>query len=148
MSIKGIDVSNNNGKIDWLATSKTGIDFAICKITEGATFFDEYFTENWVSLENYNIIRGAYHFASLEDPTAEAKYFCGKLKLIGGLNPGDFLVLDIEEGNGDLTQWALTWLQTVQNTLGVKPWIYSYLSFFDEHFYNPSKLSNYPIWVA
>jgi hypothetical protein len=66
---EGIDVSNNNGRIDWDAVAGAGITFAIAKITEGTWFRDGYFAENWAEMKRLGIYRGAYHFAPTTSST-------------------------------------------------------------------------------
>jgi lysozyme len=60
--IQGIDVSNHQGKIDWLEVKKQGVDFAYIKATEGGDFRDKQFLNNWQGAEKAGITRGAYHF--------------------------------------------------------------------------------------
>lgn len=44
--IKGIDVSENNGTVDWQAVKDAGIEFAIVRSSYGKTGVDENFLEN------------------------------------------------------------------------------------------------------
>src|SRR5262249_22791906 len=62
-SLKGIDVSNYQGKIDWQAVKKSGVVFAFAKATEGVDFVDKSFAANFKAMKAAGIIRGAYHFA-------------------------------------------------------------------------------------
>ena len=43
---KGIDVSENNGRVDWNAVKAAGIDFAIVRLGYGNRHLDERFYEN------------------------------------------------------------------------------------------------------
>ncbi|MGE3272681.1 MAG: GH25 family lysozyme, partial [Chloroflexota bacterium] len=43
----GIDVSNNNGSIDWARVAASGQAFCFIKATEGTAFKDSYFARNW-----------------------------------------------------------------------------------------------------
>jgi lysozyme len=45
--IRGIDVSHHQGGIDWLAVKASNTRFAYIKATEGASFRDPKFSENW-----------------------------------------------------------------------------------------------------
>ncbi len=66
----GIDVSNHQGAIDWPAVATDGITAAYIKATEGQTFVDERFAENWAGAASAGLRRGAYHFFSLCSPGA------------------------------------------------------------------------------
>jgi lysozyme len=44
--VKGIDVSNNNGAIEWSEVDKAGYKFAYIKATEGTNFKDTLFVSN------------------------------------------------------------------------------------------------------
>lgn len=64
--VKGVDVSSYQGEIEWGQFQKQGVKFAFIKATEGSTFVDKYFGENWKGAENTNLRIGAYHFFSYD----------------------------------------------------------------------------------
>ena len=60
---RGVDVSHFGGKIDWPRLSATThIKFAYMKATEGGTFIDKHFVENWTEASRAKLYRGAYHY--------------------------------------------------------------------------------------
>jgi lysozyme len=61
----GVDVSHHQGTIDWPAVAGDGIGFAYIKASEGATFVDERFAENWAGAGAAGLDWGAYHFFTL-----------------------------------------------------------------------------------
>ncbi|MED1205317.1 GH25 family lysozyme [Heyndrickxia acidicola] len=65
-SVKGVDVSSYQGKVDWSQFEKQGVRFAFIKATEGSSFVDKYFKTNWQNAEKTNIRVGAYHFFSYD----------------------------------------------------------------------------------
>ena len=67
----GIDVSHHQGVIDWDRVARDDISFAYIKASEGATFVDPRFVENWSGAGDVELDRGAYHFFSLCSPGAE-----------------------------------------------------------------------------
>lgn len=72
----GIDVSHHQGDIDWEAVAGDDIEFAYLKASEGTTFLDRRFAENWTAAEDVGLDRGAYHFFTLCDPgTEQAEHF-------------------------------------------------------------------------
>ena len=64
--IRGIDVSAYQGNIDWNILSNQEIDFAFIKATEGSSFVDEKFKENYENAIKTNLKIGAYHFFSYD----------------------------------------------------------------------------------
>lgn len=100
----GIDVSENNGKIDWALVKQTTnfkVDFAYIKTCEGIGYNDKNRAVNANEAKSNGIKIGYYHFASInsldvvKDSTAEANYF---LQSLSGLPVGDLPpVLDIEK---------------------------------------------------
>lgn len=72
----GIDVSRHQGRIDWGRVARDDISFAYIKATEGATFVDSRFAENWSNAEAAGLVRGAYPFFTLcADGEAQARNF-------------------------------------------------------------------------
>ena len=63
--IRGVDVSNHQGAIDWQVVRRAGIAFAYIKATEGGDFVDKRFETNWKSARAHGIKVGAYHFFTL-----------------------------------------------------------------------------------
>jgi lysozyme len=61
----GIDVSAHQGTIDWGAVATDGVHAAYVKATEGATFRDPRFEENWRGARAAGLQVGAYHFFTL-----------------------------------------------------------------------------------
>lgn len=150
----GIDVSNNNGAIDWPAVAADGVSFAVAKLSEGTYFRDGFFAANWQGMKAAGLVRGAYHFAmpSQSGATAEADYFVDAFGLLGtGLEPGDFVALDLEDpaGRGDLSSWTLSWLQHVEARLGFKPMVYTSPGYAQAHgLANRPELADYGLWCA
>lgn len=60
--VSGIDVSHHQGDIDWKTVGQQDIKFVFIKATEGATFVDKKFAENWAEAQANGLDVGAYHF--------------------------------------------------------------------------------------
>ena len=61
--VYGIDVSDFQGdEVDFLDKQKDSLSFVICKATEGITYTDPEFQNNWKTIPEKGFIRGAYHF--------------------------------------------------------------------------------------
>lgn len=117
---------------------------------------------------------GMYHFAYLPNSTdeayvirdakAQAQKVIWRLASLGGYNERDLpLALDLENNcvkkssNGNciktmprslVTLWAETWLQTVEEKTGRKPFLYSYAQFLEMAMARSEALRQYPLWLA
>ena len=65
-SVKGVDVASYQGEVDWGELEGQGMKFAFIKATEGSSFVDQYFSENWNHASRTNMRIGAYHFFSFD----------------------------------------------------------------------------------
>ncbi|WP_399095880.1 lysozyme [Streptomyces sp. BBFR2] len=76
-SVEGVDVSSHNGNVGWAALRQGGVRFAYVKATEGTTYKNPYFTQQYKGAYDAKIIHGAYHFALPDHSSgaAQAKYF-------------------------------------------------------------------------
>jgi len=75
--IEGIDVSSHQGNVDWGAVAGAGIRFAYVKATEGTSYQNPYFAQQYVGSYNAGMVRGSYHFAlpDASSGAAQADYF-------------------------------------------------------------------------
>src|ERR1700748_634074 len=113
MPVLGIDVSHNNGQVDWSAVGGSDVKFAFIKATEGSSIVDDRFDENWKALGDTHLLRGAYHFAR---PGADPETRAAPLGAVAGqrtwspLPPA--LVLEVEGGlpAAQVVQWALAFV--------------------------------------
>lgn len=153
-SIRGIDVSHYQGKIDWkeVAGAQIGsepISFVFIKATEGTGLVDRNFHYNFDEAANAGLIRGAYHYF-LPDSSAEsqARHFIRNVRLENGDLPP---VLDIETRGSltddELRKRARRWLDIVERHYGVKPILYTYNKFRCEYL-GTSEFEAYPYWIA
>lgn len=95
-----IDVSNHQGAINWKTTAPA-IQGAYIKVTEGTGFVDSWWRSNHDAASGNHIPVGAYHFADLGNPLAEADHFADQyLTAAWQLRP----VLDIETP-GSTANW-------------------------------------------
>ncbi len=65
---KGIDVSENNGIINWPAVAAAGIKFAIVRSSYGRYAKDEDFVRNVNGARDAGLQCGAYHYSYAMDP--------------------------------------------------------------------------------
>ena len=64
--VRGVDVSAYQGEIDWDVLEKQEIDFAFVKATEGSSFVDRRFIQNYEEARKTDLRIGAYHFFSFD----------------------------------------------------------------------------------
>ncbi len=148
VSYQGIDVSHDQGDVDWAAVKAGGITFVFAKATQGHTEVDPKFTENWTGLKNAELVRGAYHFFDPDvDAEAQAEHFIATVQLEQGDLPP---VLDIEVTQGvsreGIDDDIKVWLEKVAEAYGITPILYSDRSFIEETL--ASGFSKYPLWIA
>jgi lysozyme len=154
--VNGPDVASWQGAVNWAQVAASGAGFGFTKATGGAWYTNPTLAANWAGMKAAGLARGAYHYAFEssgepfpgQGPEAEAEWFLAQLEPLG-IEPGDMLVLDIEEGQGDLGEWALRWLRHVEAEVGFKPLLYTGAWFADPHgFGNHPELAGYPLWIA
>lgn len=87
-----IDVSHNNGAIDWKAVAGGGIALAFIKATEGLRFLDPLFPANLAGARAAGLMVVPYHFLDPGDTAKQAQRFAS----VAGLKPGDPAMIDWE----------------------------------------------------
>jgi lysozyme len=148
--LNGIDVSHHNGNVNWQPIKQAGIVYAFAKVTEGVSFVDSQFANNWQGMKAAGIVRGAYHyFRALQDPQAQAANFLAHVQLEAGDMPP---VVDVEGANNKTAtnaQWInglQAYLNIVQAATHRVPIIYTRASFWNPRLNN--SFGNFPLWVA
>ncbi|WP_237685184.1 GH25 family lysozyme [Arthrobacter sunyaminii] len=75
--IQGMDVSSHQGNVDWNRAWAQGARFAYAKATEGTSYKNPNFNQQYGGSYNVGMVRGAYHFAlpSVSSAVDQANYF-------------------------------------------------------------------------
>jgi lysozyme len=152
-AIHGLDVSRYQESIDWQAVKamqigQISLKFVFIKATEGATYQDAYFADNWQSSKTAGLIRGAYHyFRPNVNAQTQAENFIQAVKLESGDLPP---VLDIEElGNQtpeNLQKSLKIWLNLLEKQYKIRPIIYTNRNFYQS--YLKDEFKTYKFWLA
>lgn len=152
--VYGIDVSKYQGdELDQLNFKAEGISFVIIRATEGITYTDPDFTQNWDDVKSAGIIRGSYHFYRTNDaPGLQANHY---LTTISNLEKSDLPpVVDFEEGSIVGTPSAetvqkdlLAFLKEIEKKSARKPIIYTDINTGNKYL-TQSEFADYPLWVA
>lgn len=128
--IRGYDVSHHQGVFDHARAAREGFDFCVVKATEGATFKDPNFDENWGTLADVGLARGAYHFGrpGSNSAKAEAEFYLETVELASEhIRP----ILDLEGfgreslGPTSLAEWIQDWVEEVVEATGKRAIIYT-----------------------
>ncbi len=93
--VRGIDVSNHNGTIDWHRVAEADYQFAYIKASEGKTHRDQAFRRNVLSAQKAGLMVGAYHFFRKNREGADQAQ--NLLQAVEGLKLELPLVVDIED---------------------------------------------------
>jgi len=157
---KGLDVSTWNGTINWGKVAAAGYGFAFGKATEGTSFADKTYATNRNGSESAGLVFGAYHFArptgsSLAGATASAISQANHFLAVAGPQPGELPpVLDLEV-TGKLPQsrllaWTLAWLDQINASTGVEPFLYTSPNFWKLYLGNSTAAAagGTSLWIA
>lgn len=142
--MKGIDISNNNGDINFDNIVKSGIDVVYIKASEGATFQDIYRTINYNLAKERNLKIGFYHFlVSTSTPEEQAKnfYSCIKNKDYDCLP-----CLDVEIYFNGVNNYVERFIKAFQKLRNEPILIYTYLNF--GNVYLSDLFINNKFWLA
>ncbi|MEU0333967.1 lysozyme [Streptomyces sp. NPDC006193] len=74
---EGVDVSSHQGDVDWKTLWGAGTKWAYTKASEGTSYTNPYFTQQYNGSYDIGMVRGAYHFATPDTAggAAQADYF-------------------------------------------------------------------------
>ena len=148
---QGIDVSEWQGRINFKEVAESGIEVVYIRASEGTSYIDPYFMDNYRGAKENGIRVGFYHFltaTTTEEAEREAKFFVSNIK---GLEQDCKLAMDFEVFNGlgreEINRISKVFLEKVEELSGKECVIYSDASnardVFDEEL-----AKKYPIWVA
>jgi len=157
VTIYGIDLSQNNGKVDWMKVmlNSTPISFAYIKCTQDIASIDSRCAEhaNGVSATGMNF--GFYHSTTLNgknpipDAMAEARFFDAAIKAMAPCRLMPALDIKANEKNlspAEVQLWISTFLLEM-NSLGRKNiLIYSNSEFLDSNLPAKHPFGNFPLW--
>lgn len=149
--IIGIDVSQWQGEIDYEKVRNSGIEVVYIKSSEGQSFVDPYFEENYINAKANGLKVGFYHYViarTEEDAILEARHF---VRTISGKEINCKLAMDFESFGelsiSEINNISKIFLETVENLSNKKTIIYS-----DEsnarNVFSEEIAIYYPLWIA
>ncbi len=149
--VRGIDVSGHQGDIDWQQVANEDIHFAYIKATEGTTFVDKKFADNWAQASETDLKIGAYHFLSYESPgTTQADNFIKTVPRTEGMMPPmidiEFEILTVLPDTEVVVEHIRDLITKIEEHYDQVPILYvnidSYKRFIIDNF------EDYPIWFC
>ncbi|GAA3568453.1 hypothetical protein GCM10022197_25850 [Microlunatus spumicola] len=159
--VLGVDVSSYQGKLKWSTWTKKDKDFAYIKATEGSSYKNPYFKNQYGGAKKAGMIRGAYHFANPAGKAGykQARYFVkngGGWSADGKTLPG---VLDIEYNpygstcygvsKKKMVAWVSSFTKEYKKLTGKDAVIYTTTDWWKQCTGNSSKFGKTnPLWVA
>ncbi len=159
--VNGMDVSGHQGNVAWSTAYNNGARFAYVKATEGTSYKNPYFAQQYNGSYNVGMIRGAYHFALPNNSggAAQADFFVNN----GGGWSGDGRTLppalDIEYNPYGATCFGLSrasmisWIKAFSDRVHYRtnkyPMIYTTIDWWTTCTGNTSAFaSTNPFWIA
>lgn len=144
--IEGIDISNHQGSINWEEVDKDLVKFVYIKATEGTTYKDRYFNNNWKETTNNGFLKSAYHFYNINgDGKEQAQHFIDVVPKEDCMLPP---AVDIETLSdmeaGKVIIEIKEYLTEIEKYYGVKPIIYANIDTYN--LYIKDLFSDYIIW--
>lgn len=158
--IAGMDVSGHQGEVDWARAWADGARFTYVKATEGTTFRNDRFDQQYQGAFDMGMFRGAYHFALPDSSSGaeQARFFLehgGDWSPDGRTLPG---ALDIEANPyghecygldpASMSAWIADFNGTYQSATGRLPTLYTSQQWWDECTGGNTDFAANPLWVA
>ena len=127
--MKGVDISNYQAGLDLTRAKSAGIEFAICKLSEGRTYKDRQFDTFYQQAQSCGLPLGAYVYSHATTPDAAIAEANTALLLLGGRELPLGIFMDVETNaqmdipRVQLKQTVMAFCQTVENA-GYRSGIY------------------------
>ncbi|MEU8974063.1 lysozyme [Streptomyces monashensis] len=158
---EGVDVSSYQGSVAWSTLWSGGVRWAYTKATEGTSYRNPSFTQQYNGPYSTGMIRGSYHFATPDSSggAAQADYFIGHgggWSKDGKTLPG---ALDIEwnpygddcygKSKSSMVSWIRDFLNRYKSRTGRYAVIYTATNWWTECTGNYGGFAaNNPLWIA
>ena len=127
---------------DWAGIKRQNGGAAIIRVGYGTSHLDHMFTANYTATKKQGFaFTGLYQYlVAGQDITAQARAFCSWIGPPTAIAPGTVFIADLEEGAGDQSGRANTWLGVVDRFYGLdarplpaRSWLYAGASFAADH---------------
>ncbi|WP_344530109.1 lysozyme [Streptomyces albiaxialis] len=157
---RGHDVSSHQGKVDWRRARANGASFVYVKATEGTSYRNPHFSQQYDGSRAAGLLRGAYHFARADTSSgrAQAAYFVrngGQWRRDGVTLPP---AVDLESAYGKpchglsrarMRGWIRSFGTEVLRRTGRHPTIYTSARWWKRCTGGSREFAaNHPLWLA
>ena len=141
----GIDISNNNGNINFNGVKNSGVQCVYIKATEGTTFQDSYKSAFYGGAKSIGAKVGFYHFlVGTSAPETQAENFFNEIKdYENDLVP----MLDVEVNFGGLNDYIARFIARFNQLTNMEIGIYTYTSFLNEYI-DVARFKDFKLWEA
>lgn len=152
MAVKGVDISEMNGSVDFQALKNAGIQFVIIRCGFGSDYTnqdDKRFAENVRKAEAAGMPWGAYLYSYATTNAMAQSEAQHTLRLLNGKKPLYGVWYDVEDksqAGADLVSICETYCNAMEKA-GVYCGIYSMLSWMESKL-NSTRLDKFDKWVA
>ncbi len=156
-ALLGLDVSADQGRIDWRAVARAGHRFAYARATMGIDRTDPSFARNSRDALDAGLWLGAYHFFQPdEDAADQAHQFISVAQVYTdpephwgrpGCLPPALAVEAFPTRPGVLANKVQIWLDIVEKATGQRPLIYSAAGFWKIYLAKAFQ-GQYSLWLA
>lgn len=159
-AVSGVDVSSHNRRVHWKTLRKSGVRFAYVKASEGTSYTNPYFAQQYRGSYSSGMIHGAYHFALPDHSSgsSQAEYFAdhgGDWSRDGRTLPG---ALDMEynpygatcygKSHKSMVSWIRDFVLTYREETGRYPVIYTSTNWWKRCTGNSGKFGRTnPLWI-
>jgi len=160
---RGIDVSDNNGTIDWDAVKSSGIEFAMIRVGYGSNFEsqdDKQAIRNMRECNRLQIPYGAFIYGyalNAEEAASEADH---AIRMTKEYNPRLGIYIDMEDSDGYkkrnglipeengaiLTDFCIIFMDKIR-TVGYATGVYTNMNYFKD-ILSLERFVTYPKWLA
>ena len=143
--MKGIDISNNNGSINFNGVKNSGVECVYIKATEGTTFQDSYKSAFYGGAKSIGAKVGFYHFlVGTSAPETQAENFYKEIiSYQNDLVP----MLDVEVNFPGLNDYIARFIGRFNQLTSMEIGIYTYTSFLNEYI-DVERFKTLKLWEA
>ena len=151
-NVIGVDISEYQADVDMEALAEQNISFIYMKATEGSSYTDSRFRENWENAEEADIPAGAYHFFSFDSPgKLQAENY---VSTVGSISGKLIPAVDVEYYGDkredppepeEVAKELSAFLGALEEEYHVKPMIYCPREIYRK--YIAGYFDSYPRWI-
>jgi len=131
-----IDLSNNNGEVNFKRIKEYGVWGVCLKATQGTEFVDPTFANRAREAKKAGLVVLSYHYATLKDPVEEADHYASIIHP-ARLNGRPMLDMEVPSGTINVEVWCRDFNRHLRYKRGLPlPLYYGNPAYISEHHYS------------